>query len=132
MAESKTDVRVFEGLSLAEAFKKHVLNHPAVMTSSAAVLRQDNSYESVFRDGRFPGPYVEYTWPLDLTARELSYQFVKSLIFDPDRTIPKEILDVSELLAARIKMLRDLLTSGRVVARGTFAMTGVIGEIDQM
>jgi hypothetical protein len=32
---------------------------------------------------------------------------------------------------ARIKILRNLLTSGRVVARGTFAMTGMVGKIDK-
>jgi hypothetical protein len=134
MLESKIDARVLEGLSLAEAFTKYVLNDPSVLLSSVAVLRKDNSYEDIFREGRYPGPYVEYTWPLNLTARELSDRFVKSVLVQdrPSRVIPKEILNVSELLVARIKTLQDHLTSGRVIARGTFATSGVTGEVDKL
>jgi hypothetical protein len=135
MVDSKIDVRVLAGLSLAEAFAKYVLNDPSVLLSSAAVLRKDNSYEDIFREGRYPGPYVEYTWPLNLTAKELSYLFVKSLIMildRPSRVIPKEILDVSELLVARIKRLQDHLISGRIIARGTFAASGIAGEVDKL
>ena len=111
-----------------------MLNDPSIVSSSVAVLRQDNSYEDIFREGRYPGPYVEYSWPLDLTAQELSYQFVKPHIIFSDRDTPisSEIRNVSELLVGRIKLLRNLLTEGRAVARGTYAMTGVVGEVDKV
>lgn len=134
MAGSPINARRLNGLSLAEAFSKYVLGDPDVTALAALVLKQDEAYMAIFREGRYPGPYVEYAWPLDITADELAYQFVRPVVYflGPDPTISKEIRDVSAALVARIGMIRELLTSGKIIARGTFARTGIVSEVARL
>jgi len=127
--------RLLDGLSLSEVFYKYVLNDPDVVALAAAAVRLDHAYESVFREGQFPGPYVEFTWPLDVTAENLAFQFVRPIIFDLHRPSPKApdaVTEVCVVMADRMKALRDLLTSGKVMGRGTFAKTGEMGEVDRL
>ena len=132
MVASQNDALTLDGLSLAEAFRTYVLEDSAVASLANRMMQKNEDLKSVFEDGKYPGPYSDYTWPLDVPASELTYQFARPVVIvlgAPDSPVPKEILDLSELLAARMTMLRDLLRSGRLLARGTFAMTGLVGEI---
>jgi hypothetical protein len=135
MAGSPLDARLLDGLSLAQAFEIFVLKDPDVTSSASSVLQHDRAHESVFREGQYPGPYVEYVWPLDVAGSDLAFQFVRSGAFCTTAAtpvVPRVILDISEILAARIREFRELLTSGRVIAHGTFAKAGSTSEVDRL
>jgi hypothetical protein len=134
MAVPTINVRQLNGLSIAEAFEKYVLKDPLVV-SLATALPQDQSCLSVFQEGQYPGPYVEYAWPLDVTPEDLAFQFVRPVVYftgDPDPVVSKEILSVSAALVARIGAIKDLLTTGQLIARGTFAKTGLDSEVGRL
>jgi hypothetical protein len=135
MVKSPINTRLLDGLSLAEVFERYVLNDPAVVSSAALVMQQDKTHASVFREGRYPGHYVEYAWPLDISPDDLASQFVRPVIFFTDEPLPvpsKEILDVGTILVARIREIKSLLTSGGVIARGTFAKTGLVSDVGRL
>jgi hypothetical protein len=135
MAGSQINARVLDGLSLAEAFERYVLNDPAVVSSAAVVTQQNKAHTSVFSEGRYPGHYVEYAWPLDISPDDLAFQFVRPVAFFIDEPLPmvsKEILDVSTILVDRIREIKSLLTSGSVITRGTFAKTGLVSDVGRL
>jgi hypothetical protein len=118
--------RQLDGLSLAEAFRKIVLDDPHIATSAIPVLKLDNFHETVFRNGQFPGLYVDFHWPLDISAHSLAYAFVK-----PKPKVPDAVLRLSEAMARRIQDLREAFSTGAVVTQGTFVTTGEIRGIDR-
>jgi subtilisin family serine protease len=135
MVRSPINVHLLDGLSLAEVFERYVLNDPSVVSSAALVTQQDKTHTSVFSEGRYPGHYVEYAWPLDINPDDLAFQFVRPVAFfmdDPLPMVSKEILEVSTILVARIKEIKSLLTSGSVIARGTFAKTGLVSDVGRL
>jgi hypothetical protein len=135
MTAPSIDPRQLNDLSIAEVFEKYVLKDPAVVPLAAAALQKDKSFLSVFQEGQYPGPFVEYAWPLDITPEDLARRFVKPVVYfvgDPDPVISKELVDVSAALVARIGAIKDLLTSGKLIARGTFAKTGMVGEVGRL
>ena len=122
-------------LSLSEAFHKYVLNDPEVVPLAEAAMRTRQDYESTFREGKFPGDIVKFAWPLDITASDLACQFVSSILLnsngsEPDA--PPAVKTVSVVIVDRLKALRDLLTFGRVIARGTFSKTGEIKTVGRL
>lgn len=116
------------GLSLIEGFKKFVLDDPEVVALSKPVVAADEGHAAVFRDGQAPGPFVDFHWPLDLSASEIAFRFV-SLPHGDDPTPSAAICAVSKALADRIGALREILAGGKLVAFGTFADTGIEGPI---
>jgi len=133
MLRSPNAASLLHGLSLSEAFHKYVLNDPEVVSLADAVMRLGHEYESIFREGQFPGPYVKFTWPLDIAAGDLAFQFVRPL--DLGGSLPEApdaVEKVCAVIVDRLKALRELLISGKVVARGTFAKTGEIKTVDRL
>jgi hypothetical protein len=141
------DVRVFpvlrapnaanylNGLPLTEAFRRYVIGDPEVAVLAKHVLKARPGEAAVFQDGQAPGPIIDFHWPLHSAASAIAYQFVASLLFiigDQLPTPSASISAVSEVLADRIAGLRDILVSGRVVAFGEFAQTGVEGPIGRL
>lgn len=121
-------------LSIAEAFFACVLKHPDVISLATAALSGAPMFDHVFRDGQYPGPYVDYCWPLNISADDLAFHFVKPVVFfldDPMPRPPKAITDLCEVVVEQIKALRSLLITGHVVAHGTFSSTDLIGEISR-
>jgi hypothetical protein len=116
------------GLSLTEAFRRYVIGDPEVAALAKRVLKTDPSESAVFLEGQAPGPFIGFHWPLDLTASALAFRFVSLPTGDP-RTPSTAISAVSEVLADRIAALRDILGGGKVVAFGTFLLTGIEGPI---
>lgn len=119
------------GLSLIEGFKKFVLDDPEVVALSKPVVAADEGHAAVFRDGQAPGPFVDFHWPLDLSASEIAFRFV-SLPHGDDPTPSAAICAVSKALADRIGALREILAGGKLVAFGTFADTGIEGPIGRL
>jgi hypothetical protein len=116
------------GLSLIEGFKKFVLDDPEVVALSKPVVAADKGHAAVFRDGQAPGPFVDFHWPLDLTASAIAFRFVASpliIVGDPIAAPSSAIFAVSEVLADRIARLRDLLANGQSSAFGTFVQSGL-------
>ncbi len=133
MLRSPNAALLLHGLSLSEAFHKYVLNDPEVIRLAAVVMRLDHEYESIFSEGQFPGPYVEFTWPLDIAARDLAFQFVRPVAFFIDSPLPEPpdaVENVSVVIVDRLKALREVLISGKVIARGTFVKTGETKTVD--
>jgi hypothetical protein len=123
------------GLSLTEVFRRYIIGDPEIVSLSTKVLKGDPGHSPVFSEGQAPGPFVDFHWALETAAPALAFRFVDSplmIIGDPIPTPSTAISAVSKVLADRIGALRDLLVSGRVVAFGTFAQTGVEGPIGRM
>jgi hypothetical protein len=121
-----------DGLSLGEAFRAHVLNNRDIISAAKLALQRDGSFDRIFREGQFPGPYVEYVWPLYIEPDELAWDFVRPVAFfseDPLPATPKAIIDLSAMMVGRIRALRDVLAGGSVVAEGTFVLSGQITKI---
>jgi len=132
MLRSPNAASLLHGLSLSEAFHRYVLNDPDVVPLADAVMRLGHEYESIFREGRSPGPYVEFTWPLDITVEGLANQFVKSLDRSDIPKPPDEIEKVCVVMVDCLKALRELLISGKVIACGTFSKTGKIKKVGRL
>lgn len=126
---SVNDARQLDGLSLADAFRQLVLNDSEVQSLAPAVIRQGAIHQGVFRDGRYPGIFGPYEWPLNLSTEELEGAFThtanKHPKIDPIRC-------VSQVLVQRIQKLKDLLFDGVIVARGTWQITGEVKVIDRL
>lgn len=123
------------GLGLAQAFKNFVVRDPEVSCLGKSVVAQERRHEAVFREGEFPSWMTEFTWPLDVTAKELAFNFVRPVIFFTGQSLPKAsptVQQVSSVLVDRLYALRRHLVDGKVVARGTFARTGMVGIVDPM
>jgi hypothetical protein len=110
------------GFSLVQAFRKLVLEDPEIAALSKPLTRD----VTVFKEGQFPGPYVNYHWPLDLTAEQCAYAFVNSPFANIYFDIPSPSTEqsaVSVPLVDRLQALRGLLLSGKVLGRGTSVRT---------
>jgi hypothetical protein len=135
MDRSTEELASLHGLSLADLFKKLVLEHPEVVAAGRAVIEQTRKYSAVFEEGQSVGPFVEYTWALDATTDGLAYAFVAPVVHwlgDPLPKPPPVIVDAAAALAARIQLLRRLLTGGRIFAKGMYCQTGITGEIGRL
>jgi hypothetical protein len=124
------------GLSLSEAFRQFVLEDPEISALGKMIVEQEGSHVEVFRDGQYPGPIVDFVWPLDVSASDLVFQFVRPVvIMIPGPPIPKgsdAIQRVSSALADRLQSLRRMLIDGQIVAHGTFVNTGTFGPINRL
>ncbi len=119
-----------DGLSLAEAFQRYVINDPEVVALSKRLLKTDARHSAVFLKGQAPGFSDDFHWPLDSTASEIAFRFVALPFFtigDPLPMPSAALAAVSSALADRLQGLRDVLSSGGICAIGTFTLTGVEG-----
>jgi len=121
------------GLSLADAFHRYVLDDPEVVALGKRVVKTAKRHADVFRDGMFPGPLNDFHWPLDATAESIEYSFVpQSPSVDHWLPTPSAMISaVSAALADRIQGLRGVLASGSICAFGT-SQTGVEGPIGRL
>jgi len=89
-------------------------------------------YSATFQEGQYPGS-CEYNWPLDVTASELAYEFVRPILIDvykPDPKASPEICQLCEVIVERFQTLRGFLTSGHLTVLGTHVATGNIMPMD--
>jgi hypothetical protein len=123
-----------KGLSLADAFRRYVLDDPEVVTLGKRIVKTTKRHVEVFRDGMFPGPLVDFHWPLDATAESIEYSFApQSPNIDDWLPAPSAMLSaVSAALADRIQGLRNVLAGGSICAFGVFERTGVEGLIGRV
>jgi len=122
-----------KGLSLAEAFRKFILEDPEVATLGKRVMR-DEGYEEVFRDGQAPGPTVDFHWPLGASADDLAASLCLPLSYGPEAPLPIpsiQVIAAANALADRWSALRRSLVRGDIEALGTFTQTGVSTEISK-
>jgi hypothetical protein len=124
------------GLSLSDAFRQFVLEDPEVSALGKIIVEQERQYVEVFRDGQYPGPFIDFCWPLDVSASDLVFQFVRPVVFlVPGPPLPKgseAVHRVASALAEKLQSLRRMLTSGQIVAHGTFVNTGMFGPINRL
>ena len=121
------------GLSLADAFRRYVLDDPEVVALGKRVVKTTKRHADVFRDGMFPRPLDDFHWPLDATAESIEYNFTpqSSGVDDWLPTPSAMISAVSAVLADRIQGLRNVLASGSICAFGT-SQTGIEGPIGRL
>ncbi|ARP98243.1 hypothetical protein [Pseudorhodoplanes sinuspersici] len=115
------------GLTLAEAFRKCVLEDPEVVACGERVTSAGTD-RAVFQEGQYPGPFVDFKWPLDQSAEDLGFEFVRQIVFWAGEPSPKPTVSMvaaANALADRWAALRRLLSSGSIIAHGTFSSTGV-------
>lgn len=125
---------LLNGVSLAEAFRRYIIEDPEVGALGRRVVASDGHRE-VFENGQAPGPRVDFHWPLHLDANELAAEFVRPLGWYDSTHLRKpspEILSASMALADRCQALRRLLVTSQIAAFGTFAQTGMTGAIHRM
>src|SRR5262245_24392035 len=100
--------------SLAEAFRMFVIEDAEVVALAKAAL-QEHERERLLRESQFPGPYIKYDWPLDLTAENLAFNFVRPVMFFIDEPIPEasvEIQRLSIVIVDRLLALKGHLVGG--------------------
>jgi hypothetical protein len=115
-------------LSLVQAFRNFVLEDPEV----AALSKPLTTDAAVFKEGYFPNG-LSHRWPLRLTADQCADEFVHTLfhiIGDAPRRPSRDQSRVSFALADRLLALRELLSSGKVIGRGTSSRTDNVVTID--
>jgi hypothetical protein len=135
MLNSPQGAQLLHGLSPSEAFHRFVLNDPDVTALATPLIEINRSYECIFREGQFPGPYIEFAWPLDITAEDLAFEFVRPAVFFSNVPLPEASIEVKRLcvpLVERLVAIRNLLRSGKVIARGTYVRTGEIKEVHRL
>jgi hypothetical protein len=134
--EAATEIAAedLHGMTLAQAFRRFVLDDPEVAAVGQLVISQ-HGHADVFLRGQCPGPFVDYRWPLATNPSELAHHFVWVIIHfvgEPDPGPPPIIEHAARLLVGRIERLKRALVGGRVIARGTFAASGTVLEIDSL
>jgi hypothetical protein len=124
------------GLSLSDAFRQFVLEDPEISALGKTIVEEDGRHVEVFSEGQYPGPYVDFGWPLDVSASDLAFQFVRPVVFFvPGPPLPEgseAVHRVSTVLSAKLRSLRRMLTNGQIVAHGTFVNTGMFGPINRL
>lgn len=120
-------VKRLAGLTLAEAFRKCVLEDPEVVSRGkrAPDLKKNSA---LLREGTYPGIGHGYRWSLDTSANNLGFHLLNSGIISldiPTRKPTPELQAMLEALCDRLAALRTLLCRGALVARGTFSATGM-------
>jgi hypothetical protein len=118
------------GLGLVDAFEMFVVEDPEVVA-----LNHFQDDPSSLMNGMFPGPFVDYHWPLNYTAENLAYAFVRPFTCNPESPIrePSQAQrDIADALSDRLTALKDSLVRGLITAKGTFSKTGEIVTIDSM
>jgi hypothetical protein len=119
--------------ALVDACLSFVFGDPEVRSLAKRLLKTEPAHAATFQDGQYPGLYIEYTWPVDINASDLAWQFVKPGIFDVSARLPEAsdaVNNVSRVLADRWQALRAILVGGKILARGTFVKTGTVSVID--
>ena len=120
-------VKYLNGLSLAEAFRKLVIDDSEVVAAGRRLSEVSQRNSAVFSDGQFPGPFVDFHWPLRSTPESIAWAFVYSPIMFMDEPLPtpSELeKTASKILSERIAALINYLARGELIAVGTFAATG--------
>ena len=118
------------GMSLADAFRKFVLEDPEV-----AALNMLQRNPSALKSGMRPEPFINFYWPLNLTSEELAFDYVNSPYVDLGRPIPApstEQHSIASALVDRLRALTCLLASGHVTAKGTHHRSGENIVIDAL
>jgi hypothetical protein len=121
-----------DGLTLADAFRKFVIEDVEVAAIGRQLTKNRRSYSAVFSEGQFPGPFVGFHWPLHAPSESIAYAFVDSPLILPDEPLPAPSdleTAVSKLLSDRIATLISYLARGELVAIGTFVATGTEAPI---
>jgi len=128
----KSEPDSLDGLTLAAAFRRHVIEDGEIAAIGQRMLQMRRSHSGVFLEGEFPDPYFGFHWPLHASAKKIAFAFVNSpltIVGVPSPEPSALETAAAELLANRIAALVDWLARGEIIAVGTFATTGVEGPI---
>jgi hypothetical protein len=126
-------VDLVAGLSLAQAFKKFVLEDPEFAALASYAVRFDKAAKSMLQEGKFARQVTfDWQWPIDLTPFANFVDVINDAYsFGVRRqVIGEQPQEACEVLRDRYERLLRLCRSGEVVARGTHVLSGIVGEID--
>jgi hypothetical protein len=110
------------GLSLAEAFRRYVLEDPEVVAAGEALA----DHRGVFSEGHYPALTVSYLWPTCFKVSELASAFASTIWF-LDEPIPKPLeahVRAAEVFTDRWGAICTLLQGGALVGKGCFNASG--------
>jgi hypothetical protein len=122
------------GRGLGEAFIECVLKDPEVEQAAVQFLEEQPHHEAVFKQGKFPGPSIQYSWPVESSEADYTLHFQRTGVVVIDRPLPpsSEVLkSVAALLHDRMRAFRALLQKGLVSASGTYVKTGEYQSINR-
>lgn len=136
VSEAAHDVAArMAGLTLPDMFRRLVLDEPEIKRLAEPVIREDSAHRDVFSDGRFPGIYVVFEWPLHITAEELADDFWRTGMFileEYDSERSEAVKQVCRAIVGRLVLIRTVLIDGLIEAHGTFARTGEFRSIHRL
>lgn len=128
MDEATVDGRLIDlhGMDLGQAFLKFVLGDRDVM-AVAARFSPESEFRDVFTEGRFPGPYMKYIWPLRISEQQLGSAFGRtgSVSLNDSRRPPSpDEQEAARALVNSLSRFANHLHSGELIATGTAVVSG--------
>jgi hypothetical protein len=123
------------GLVFSEAFHRFVVDDSEIIDHGKKVIAENRAYRDVFEEGRFPGPVVNYRWPINVNAVELAWEFVRSpvrFIPGPPEVPPSDSIRAAcAVIVDRWSRLISLLREGSILCAGLYCRTGVHGTLNK-
>jgi hypothetical protein len=125
-----------DGLTIGEAFQTFVIKDPEVQAMRGAVVAEDSIHREVFDEGRKPGLWGRFHWPVDVTADTLISAFGYTRILavgDYSRDLPPSpaVQRAAAVIGDRCGIFFGLLRQGAAVATGTYVVTGIDGPLNK-
>jgi hypothetical protein len=125
-----------DGLLFSEAFQKFVIKDADLQAIRSAVVAEDPLHQRVFDEGRWPGLYGDFVWPINPKVGELVDAFGRTNvtvlgggIFD--RSPSDAVRRTAALIVDRCESIFGFLRLGEVVATGTYVATGIDGPLSK-
>jgi hypothetical protein len=116
------------GLSLADAFKRFVLDDPLLMQKRQRIVEIDAYWRATLETGRFPNSLFGWVWPVKFEALQKKW---RNRNVSDLANLAEEIRAAFDVLIDRYASLIELFRSGAVVVSGTFAANGDWSPIPQ-
>lgn len=120
------------GLTIAEAFRKYVLEHQEVIDLGRKIAKARPSYSDVFSEGQYPDAFFGFHWPLHATPENIAYAFVSQpivIVGNSLRASSEDEAAVSRKLSERLASFVAHLSRGELIAVGTVVATGLEAPI---
>ena len=121
-----------DGKTLAEAFKKYVLEDPEVWALSRGAISEAPKYGAIYHHARCH-PFGEAVWPIKvggwlagIASPEDRASPIGCLLVDDE---PQEVVDAADALRERFDALFGMLRRGELIGRGLTVSDGIEREI---
>lgn len=127
------ELRQLDGSNIIDVFRQFVLDHPSVVGARKA-LPANETNRAIFEQGQYPGPTINYRWPICVTADEIAFAFVHQLAYFVSAPAPEpspEQTRAAYALGGRWSTLIKFFQDQVLMAYGTYHATGARDAIDR-